>query len=73
MFRYKNRLAFIYDIITNVCRRPSWIVKFPPMGLFGTFSMSFCIICWTYSEEKNQPVTNALNVYHVIRSNGLGL
>ena len=42
------------------------------MGFLGTFTVSFYIIFWTYS-DKNQLVTNLLNVYHVIRSNGPGL
>ena len=43
-------------------------MNFPPMGFLGTFSMSFYIIFWTYS-EKNQLVTNLLNV----KPNGPGL
>ena len=43
-------------------------MKFPPMEFLGTFSMSFYIIFWTYS-EKNQLVTNLLNV----KPNGPGL
>ena len=27
------------------------MVKFPPMEFLGTFSMSFDIIFWTYSEK----------------------
>ena len=38
-------------------------MKFPPMGFLGTFSMSFYIIFWTYSEKKIiQLVGNLLNV-----------
>ena len=43
-------------------------MKFPPMGFLGTFSVSFHIIFWTYS-EKNQLVTNLFNV----EPNGPGL
>ena len=63
MFRYQNRLfvaigcEVISLYVTNVFWRPSWIVKFPPTGFLGTFSTSFYIIFWTYS-EKNQSVTN---------------
>ena len=39
------------------------IMKFPPRGFPGTFSMEFYIICWTYL-ETNQLDTNLLNDGH---------
>ena len=38
-------------------RCPPEDVKFPPTGFLGTFSMSFYIIFWTYSEKIHR-VTN---------------
>ena len=49
-------------------QRPSLILKFPPVGFLGTFSMSFHIIFGTYS-EKNEIVANLFNV----EPNGSGL
>ena len=52
--------------IARVLQRPSWIVKFPPMGFLGTFSNTLNIF-W-----KNQVVTNLFNV-EPNASNGPGL
>ena len=48
--------AFLWQLVGTLlarigCWRPSLIVKFPPGGFLGTFSMSFHIIFWTYSEK----------------------
>ena len=40
-----NRLKRYYPLyIAKVFRRPSWIVKLPPMGFLGIFTMSFNMI-----------------------------
>ena len=38
--------------IANVFWRPSWIIHFPPIGFFWTFTMSFCVIFLIYSVFK---------------------
>ena len=75
MFRYQSRLFVTIGwevislyYITKVFWQSTLIMKFPTIGFLGTFSMSFYIIFWTYS-EKNHLVTNLLNV----QPNGPGL
>ena len=60
MLGYNNRL-FVTNgwkvinphNIAKVFWRPSWIIHFPPMGFFWTFTMSFCIIFFISSEKMS--------------------
>ena len=48
---WRHQLLRAYTGCWDVAFRwPSWIVEFPPMGFFGTFSMSFGVIFWACYE-----------------------